>query len=73
MYKIKEKDGISYVMDDSDNVIARYTVDYHWVEKNISMKDAQHLNVRLWNGMSYQDCAVKLNNDSVQKIPLKIK
>ena len=70
-YKFKEKNGITEVMD-GDNVIAKYEVDIHWTEKNISQKDDDTLNVRLYNRMKgYIDCDVKLNNSDIQKIPNK--
>ena len=66
--KYKEKDGIVNVMD-GDTVVARYEVDRHWTEKNVSVKDGK-LNIRLYNRMKgYLDCKVELNNDSIQKIP----
>ena len=66
--KYKEVNGIVNVMD-GDTVIARYEVDRHWAEKNVSVKDGQ-LNIRLYNRMKgYLDCKVELNNDSIQKIP----
>lgn len=66
--KYKEINGIVNVMD-GDTVIARYEVDRHWIEKNISMKDGQ-LSIRLYNRMKgYLDCKVELNNDNIQKIP----
>lgn len=71
MFKYKEKDGIVSVIDESDAVIARYTVDYHWVEKNISVRDG-HLYIRLYSRTSgYIDCQVELDNENVQKIPKK--
>ena len=36
MYKFKEKDNIISVINEDDTVVARYTVDYHWQEKNVS-------------------------------------
>ncbi len=70
-YKYKEKDGITNVMD-GDNIIARYEVDRHWVEKNISVKDGDTLKVRLYNRLKgFLDCEVKLNVEEVQKIPIK--
>ena len=66
--KYKEKDGIVNVMDD-DTVVARYEVDRHWTEKNISVKDGQ-LYIRLYNRMKgYLDRKIPLTNDTVQKIP----
>ena len=66
--KYKEVNGIVNVMD-GDTVIARYEVDRHWAEKNVSVKDGK-LNIRLYNRMKgYLDCKVELNNDSIQKIP----
>ena len=38
--KYKEKDGIVNVMD-GDTVVARYEVDRHRTEKNVSIKDGQ--------------------------------
>jgi uncharacterized membrane protein len=70
-YKYKEKDGITNVMD-GDNIIARYEVDRHWVEKNISVKDSDTLKVRVYNRIKgFLDCEVKLNVEEVQKIPIK--
>ena len=70
-YKYKEKDGITNVMD-GDNIIARYEVDRHWVEKNISVKDSDTLKVRVYNRIKgFFDCEVKLNVEEVQKIPIK--
>lgn len=70
-YKYKEKDGITNVMD-GDNIIARYEVDRHWVEKNISVKDSETLKVRIYNRIKgFLDCEVKLNVEEVQKIPIK--
>ena len=69
MYKFKEKDDIISVINEDDTVVARYTVDYHWQEKNVSIRDGR-LYIRLYNRTSgYQDCTVELNNnDSIQKI-----
>lgn len=70
-YKFKEKNGITEVIDD-DSVIAKYEVDIHWTEKNISQKDDETLNLRLYNRMKgYIDCEVKLNSSDIQKIPNK--
>jgi len=70
-YKYKEKDGITNVMD-GDNIIARYEIDRHWVEKNISVKDSYTLKVRVYNRIKgFLDCEVKLNVEEVQKIPIK--
>ena len=44
-YKYKEKDNIVKVLD-GDNIVARYTIDHHWTEKNISEKN-DIINVRL--------------------------
>lgn len=72
MFKFKEQDNIISVIDENDTIVARYTIDYHWTEKNISVKDGR-LYIRLYNKTSgYQDCMVDLNNnDSIQKIPSK--
>ena len=71
MYKFKENDNIISVINEDDTVVARYTVDYHWQEKNVSVRDGR-LYIRLYNRTSGdQDCTVGLNNDSVQKIPSK--
>ena len=72
MYKFKEVDNIISVVDSDDIVVARYTIDYHWTEKNVSVRDGR-LYIRLYNRTSgYQDCTVELNNnDSIQKIPKK--
>lgn len=68
-YKYKEINGIVNVMD-GDNAIAKYEVDRHWVEKNISMKNEDTLNVRLYNRMKgFLDCEIKLNVEETQKIP----
>jgi len=62
-YKFKE-DGI-----DGGNIIARYQIDRHYVEKNISLRD-NYLYIRLMNmNKKYVDCKVELNNDNIQKIP----
>lgn len=69
-YKYKEKDGIVNVMD-GDAVVARYEVDIHWQEKNISVKD-DGIHIRLYNRMKgFQDCKVEINNETIQKIPEK--
>jgi len=53
--KYKEINGVVHVMD-GDTVLARYEVDYHWTEKNVSVKDGQ-LCIRLYNRMKgYLDC-----------------
>ena len=66
--KYREKENIITVMDE-DTVIAKYEVDKHWQEKNISVKD-DGIHVRLYNRMKgFQDCKVELNSDKVQKIP----
>ena len=66
--KYKEIDGIVNVVD-GDTVVARYEVDRHWTEKNVSIKDRQ-INIRLYNRIKgFLDCKVELNNDSIQKIP----
>lgn len=72
MYKFKEKDDIISVINEDNTVVARYTVDYHWQEKNVSVRDGR-LYIRLYNRTSgYQDCTVELNNnDEIQKIPSK--
>jgi hypothetical protein len=67
-YKYKEKDGIVNVMD-GDTVVARYEVDIHWAEKNVSVKDGQ-LYIRLYNRIKgFLDCKIELNSDKIQKIP----
>ena len=48
-YKYKEKDDIIYVKE-NDQIVARYTIDKHWIEKNISEKD-NIIKVRLYNRM----------------------
>lgn len=69
-FKFKEDGNIVKVME-GDNVVAQYEVDYHWTEKNISVK-SNSLSVRLYNRMKgFIDCEVKLNTDEVQKIPKK--
>lgn len=69
-YKYKEKDDIVYVKE-NDQIVARYTIDKHWVEKNISEKD-NIIKVRLYNRMKgYLDCEILINNDVIQKIPTK--
>ena len=66
--KYKEKDGIVNVMD-GDTVVARYEVDRHWTEKNVSVKYGQ-LYIRLYNRMKgYLDRKIPLTNDSIQKVP----
>ena len=67
-YKFKEINGIINVLD-NDTVVARYQIDKHWDEKNISIKD-NYIYIRLYNRMKkYIDCKVELNNDNIQKIP----
>ena len=57
---------------DGDNVIAKYEVDRHWTEKNVSFKDSETLRIRLYNRMKgFLDCEVKLNFEDLQKIPEK--
>lgn len=69
-FKFKEDGNIVKVME-GDNVVAQYEVDYHWTEKNISVK-SDSLSVRLYNRMKgFIDCEVKLNTDEIQKIPKK--
>ena len=54
---------------ENGETIARYQIDKHWKEKNISIKD-NHINVRLYNRLKgYLDCIVELSNDNIQKIP----
>jgi len=66
--KYREKENIITVMD-GDTVIAKYEVDRHWQEKNISVKE-DGIYIRLYNRMrGFQDCKVELNNNDVQKIP----
>ena len=66
--KYKEINGVVHVMD-GDTVLARYEIDYHWSEKNVSVKDGQ-LCIRLYNRMKgYLDCNIPLTNDTIQKIP----
>ena len=66
--KYKEINGIVHVMD-GDTVLARYEVDYHWTEKNVSVKDGQ-LYIRLYNRMKGSlDGKIPLTNDTSQKIP----
>ena len=67
-YKFKEINDIINVTENGET-IARYQVDRHWEEKNVSIKD-NHINVRLYNRLKgYLDCIVELNNDNIQKIP----
>ena len=67
-YKFKEINDIINVTENGET-IARYQVDRHWEEKNISIKD-NYINVRLYNRIKgYLDCVVELNNDNIQKIP----
>ena len=67
-YKFKEIDNIINILD-GDNVIAKYIIDYHWVEKNISVKN-DIISIRLYNRLKgYRDCIIKLNSDIIQKIP----
>ena len=67
-YKFKEINDIINVTENGET-IARYQVDKHWEEKNISIKD-NYINVRLYNRLKgYLDCVVELNNDNIQKIP----
>lgn len=68
-YKFKEKDGVISVLD-GDNVVAKYEVDKHWTEKNISQKDSETLSVRLYNRIKgFLDCEIKFGIEKVQKIP----
>ena len=72
-YRFKDNSGIISVVDsETDDTVARYEVDYHWQEKNVSVRDGR-LYIRLYNRTSgYQDCTVQLNNnDEIQKIPKK--
>lgn len=67
-YKFKEINDIINVTENG-KTIARYQVDRHWEEKNISIKD-NYINVRLYNRLKgYLDCIIELNNDNIQKIP----
>lgn len=70
-YKYKQFGDITHVVD-GDSIIAKYEVDRHWIEKNISVKDSDTLSIRLYNRMKgFLDCIVKLNVDDLQKIPEK--
>ena len=54
---------------DGDTVVARYEVDRHWTEKNVSIKDGQ-LYIRLYNRIKgFLDCKIPLTNNTIQKIP----
>ena len=67
-YKFKEDGDIINVID-GGNIIARYQIGRHYVEKNISLKD-NYLYIRLMNmNKKYVDCKVELNSDNIQKIP----
>ena len=67
-YKFKEINDIINVTENGE-IVARYQVDKHWEEKNISIKDNQ-INIRLYNRLKgYLDCVIELNNDNIQKIP----
>ena len=67
-YKFKEDGDIINVIE-GENIIARYQIDRHYVEKNISLRD-NYLNIRLMNmNKKYIDCKVELNNNNIQKIP----
>ena len=67
-YKFKEKDNIINVLE-GDDIIARYIIDKHWEQKNVSIKD-DGIHIRLYNRMKkYIDCIIKLNEDNIQKIP----
>lgn len=67
-YKFKEDGDVINVIE-GENIIARYQIDRHYVEKNISLKD-NCLYIRLMNmSKKYVDCKVELNNDNIQKIP----
>jgi hypothetical protein len=67
-YKYKEKDGIINVMD-GDTAVARYEVDKHWQEKNLSIKE-DGIYIRLYNRMKgFKDCRIKLDSGIIQKIP----
>lgn len=67
-YKFKEQDNIINVIE-GDNVIARYTVDKHWEQKNMSIKD-DGIHIRLYNRTKrYTDAIVLINNDEIQNIP----
>ena len=62
-------DGENVVARRKDTVVARYEIDRHWTEKNVSVKDGQ-LYIRLYNRMKgYLDCKIPLTNDTIQKIP----
>ena len=66
--KYREKENIITVMD-GDTVIAKYEVDRHWQEKNVSVKE-DGIYIRLYNRIKgFQDCKVELNSDKVQNIP----
>lgn len=68
-YKFKQIGNITEVIE-NDNVIAKYEIDRHWTEKNISIKNDGTLSVRLYNRLKgFLDCIVKLNVDDTQKIP----
>ena len=69
MYKcVENSDGIILVID-GDAVMARYTVDRHWHEVNVSV-NGDKIKVRLYNRLKgYLDESVKFGIESVQKIP----
>ena len=67
-YKFKEDGDVINVID-GGNIIARYQINRHYVEKNISLRD-NYLYIRLMNmNKKYVDCKVELNSDNIQKIP----
>jgi len=71
-YKYKES-GDTIEVKEGDKIVAKYEIDYHWQEKNVSIKDSNTLSIRLYNRMKgYIDCDIKLNVDDIQKIPDKL-
>lgn len=72
-YRFKDNNRIISVVDsETDETVARYEVDYHWQEKNVSVCE-DYINVRLYNRIKgYLDCRVVIGNtDNVQHIPEK--
>lgn len=67
-YKFKEQDNIINILE-GDDVIAKYRIDKHWEQKNMSIKD-DGIHIRLYNRMKkYVDVIVLTNNNEIQNIP----
>lgn len=71
-YRFREKEGIINVLENG-KVIAKYQIDRHWEEKNLSIK-GKILYIRLYNRTKkYLDCKVELYKEEIQYIPNKNK